>query len=111
MSERKRESLQQLRKQGHMSQCSSPEGAKVWAKALEGVKDEHLKFSLNNAVDTLPHNANLYLWKKCKDSPCPLCGERQTLIRVLNTCGGAARMRGDSIPAMMQFWRRLSLSY
>ena len=89
--ERERESLQQLRKQGPMSRCSSPEGAKVWAKGLEGVKDEHLKFALNNAVDMLPHNANLYLWKKHKDSSCPLCGERQTLIHVLNACGGAAR--------------------
>ena len=57
-------SLQQLEKQGHMSRCSSPEGAKVWAKALEGLGDEHLKFALNSAVDTLPHNANLFLWKK-----------------------------------------------
>ena len=85
--------LQQLRKQGHMSRCSSPEGAKIWAKALEGMKDEHLKFALNSAVDTLPHNANLYLWKKRKDSFCPLCGERQTLIHVLNTCGAARDAR------------------
>ena len=53
-----------------MSRCSSPEGAKVWAKALEGVKNEHLKFAFNSTVDTLPHNANLYLWKKHKDSSC-----------------------------------------
>ena len=76
-----------------MSRCSSPEGAKIWAKALEGMKDEHLKFALNSAVDTLPHNANLYLWKKRKDSFCPLCGERQTLIHVLNTCGAARDAR------------------
>ena len=85
--------LQQLRKQGHMSRCLSPEGAKIWAKALEGMKDEHLKFALNSAVDTLPYNANLYLWKKRKDSSCPLCGERQTLIHVLNTCGAARDAR------------------
>ena len=82
-------SLQQLEKQGHMSRCSSPEGAKIWAKALEGARDEHLKFALNSAVDTLPHNANLHLWKKRNDDSCPLCGERQTLIQVLNTCRAA----------------------
>ena len=79
-------SLQQLEKQGHMSRCSSPEGARIWAKALERAKDEHLKFPLNSAVDTLPHNANLFLWRKRNDDSCPLCGERQTLIHVLNIC-------------------------
>ena len=53
--------LKQLEKQGHMSRCSPPDSAKVWAKALEGVPDEHLKFAFNSAVDTLPHNANLQL--------------------------------------------------
>ena len=33
-------------------------------KALESARDEHLKFALNSAVDTLPHNANLALWRK-----------------------------------------------
>ena len=72
-----------------MSQCSSPDGAKIWATALEGAKDEHLRFALNSAVDTLPHNVNLFLWKKRTDDSCPLCGERQTLIHVLNTCSAA----------------------
>ena len=58
----------------------------MWAKALEGLGDEHLKFALNSAVDTLPHNANLFLWKKRDSDSCTLCGERQTLIHVLNTC-------------------------
>lgn len=79
-------SLQSLEKQGHMSRCSSPDGANVWAKALEGVKDEHLKFALNSAVDTLSHNANLQLWKKRDSGACPLCAERQTIIHVLNAC-------------------------
>ena len=78
--------LQNLEKQGHMSRCSPPDAAKVWAKALEGVCDEYLKFALNSAVDTLPHKANLYLWKKHNNSSCPLCGEKQTLIHVLNAC-------------------------
>ena len=83
------QSLQRLEKQGHMSRCSSPDGGKIWAKALQGVRDEHLRFALNSAVDTLPHNANLFLWKKHTDDACPLCGERQSLIHVLNTCSAA----------------------
>ena len=69
-----------------MSWCLSPDGAKVWPKALDGVKDEHLKFALNNSADTLPHNANLQLWRKRDSDACSLCSERQTLIHVLNTC-------------------------
>ena len=38
--------LQHLEKQGHMSWCSPPDGAKVCAKAPAGVPDEHLKFAL-----------------------------------------------------------------
>ena len=68
------------------SRCSPPDGAKVWAKALENVHDEHLKFALNSAVDTLPHNANLHLWKKHDSDACPICGEKQTLIHILNAC-------------------------
>ena len=79
-------SLQRLKKQGHMSRCSSSDGVKLWAKALGGIDNSQLRFALNSAVDTLPHNANLALWKKCDDNTCPLCGERQTLIHVLNTC-------------------------
>lgn len=32
-----------------------------------------LKFVLNAAVDTLPHNANLYPWEKKDSDRCPLC--------------------------------------
>ena len=31
--------LQQLKKQGHMSQCSPSDGANVWAKALDAAPD------------------------------------------------------------------------
>ena len=53
--------VHRLEKQGNLSRCSPTDGAKVSAKALEAVHDEHLKFPLNSAVDTLPHNANLHL--------------------------------------------------
>ena len=69
-----------------MSRCTDAEGAEVWAKAIGGMVDEHVKFALNSAVDTLPHNANLALWEKKMNDACTLCGERQTLIHVLNTC-------------------------
>ena len=55
-------------------------------KALQSMGDEHIKFALNSAVDTLPHNTNLTLWGKRESDACPLCGERQTLIHTFNTC-------------------------
>ena len=37
-------------------------------------------------MDTLLHNANLHLWRWRRDDPCLLCGNRQTLMHVLNMC-------------------------
>ena len=39
-------SLQHLEKQGHMFWCSSPDGGKLCAKALNSVSDMHLRFVL-----------------------------------------------------------------
>ena len=89
--------VQGLEKQGQMSRCATPEGAKIWWKALEKLQDEHFKFSLNSAVDTLPHNANLCLWKKREKDTCALCGERQTLIHTLNICKVARDARKFNI--------------
>ena len=59
--------LQELEKQGHiMPRCSAPESAEVWANAVEGMADEHVKFALNSVVDTLPHNANLEFWEEAR---------------------------------------------
>ena len=54
--------LQGLERQGHMSRCSSPESAQIWAEALKMLTDEQFKFTLNSALDTLTHNLNLHLW-------------------------------------------------
>ena len=45
-----------------------------------------LKFALNSLTGTLPHNANLHLWKKLPSPACNLCGHRQTLLHVLTAC-------------------------
>ena len=50
---------------------------------------------MNAAQDTLPHNANLAMWKR-KESlsdACKLCGVRQTLPHVLNQCSVALQIR------------------
>ena len=85
--------LQTLSKEGHFSRLLTPQAAEIWAKAVESLPDEILKFALNAALDTLPHNANLHLWKKKESPSCTLCGERQSLIHVLNTCSVARDQR------------------
>ena len=51
-----------------------------------------MKFALNAAQDTLPHNANLQCWRKLPDA-CKLCGKRQTLLHILNNCPVALNFR------------------
>ena len=77
--------LTSLEKQGQMLAVSADEEAKVWGKTVQTIPAEQMQFVLNAAVDILPHNANLQLWRKESDT-CPLCGERQTLVHVLNWC-------------------------
>ena len=82
-----------LEREGQMFRCVSPNAADTWGKVLMELSDEHRKFAINSAVDTLPHNANLHLWQKRRDDTCPLCGQRQTLIHVLNACPVALQTR------------------
>ena len=51
-----------------------------------------MKFALNAATDTLPHNSNLALWRGLNDR-CRLCGKQQTLSHVLNHCEVALKLR------------------
>ena len=58
----------------------------VWAKSVDHLPDAVFKWSANSIVDTLPHNANLFRWKKSNTDRCPLCNNKQTLLHVLNNC-------------------------
>ena len=52
-----------------------------------------MKFALNATHDSLRHNVNPHMWKK-RDSPtCPLCGQRQSLLHILNNCRVARDLR------------------
>ena len=86
INEEKFDYLLSLEKEGQMLRNTTPESAKLWGQALLQLSDDQMKFALNGALDTLPHNANLHLWKKKEHEKCLLCGERQTLIHVLNAC-------------------------
>ena len=61
---------------------------------MQALPPETMK-SLNAAQDTLPHNANLSVWRRevGLSSECKLCHQRQTLLHVLNNCKVALELR------------------
>ena len=77
-----------------MAAVATPEAATLLSKTLMTLPPQIMKFSLNAMHDTLPHNANLLLWKKKENSICPLCKQvGQNLIHVLNSCPRALKLR------------------
>ena len=84
-----------LRVQGQLLRIVSEEAASAWSECIQALPSSRFKFALNAAQDTLPHNANLALWRKNHDitDSCKLCGERQTLGHVLNSCKVALQQR------------------
>ena len=76
-----------LEKQGHMLGAAPTDAATIWSKAVQALPQNTLKFALSASLDTLLHNNNLHLWKKCSSSMCQLCHEpNQSLLHVLNNC-------------------------
>ena len=67
--------------------------ADTWASVVLSLPEKIFKFALNSSTDTLPHNKNLCLWKKLKSPSCPLCGQVQTLLHILNHCPVALEKR------------------
>ena len=94
-AEKRMKHAQSLECQGQVFRCSADGAASIWSKAVQKLPPELLKFSLNAVQDTLPHNDNLAMWRRREglSSACKLCGERQTLLHVLNNCPEALNMR------------------
>ena len=77
-----------LTKQGQLNELVDDEAAALWSEVVQKLPPEGLKFALNAAQDTLPHNANLSVWRRREglSDQCKLCNQRQTLLHVLNHC-------------------------
>ena len=60
--------------------------AQNWSTAVFSLPEWVFKFALNAVTDTLPHNVNLFKWKKLSSPQCQLCEETQSLAHVLNSC-------------------------
>ena len=90
----RREQAESLPQQGQMLRDSSPVADLIWASAISTLSSEVMKFALNAATDTLPHNSNLAKWGGGLHSgACKLCGNKQTLIHVLNSGEIALQLR------------------
>ena len=106
-----------LEHQGQLLRATEDKASDIWSSAVQQLPPQVLSFSLNAAQDTLPHNANLALWRK-KDGlsdACKLCGEKQTLPHVLNQCPTALNLRRyntrhDSVLKEIEQGVRLHLS-
>ena len=77
-----------LSSQGELHHLVEDDAATLWSETVQQLPPDCLKFVLNTAQDTLPHNANLAVWRRKEglSSQCKLCGGRQTLSHVLNHC-------------------------
>ena len=71
--------------QGRLFHVIDTHAFAVWLRAIQALTGLEMKFVLNTANDTLPHNANLSRWRSLSDA-YKLCSGRQTLNHILNHC-------------------------
>ena len=94
---RRLEDFRQLTVQGDISRCFDDQASSIWAQALWELPEKVMKFTLNAAQDTLPHNANLHVWKKLSSPNCSLCFDRQILLHTLNHWSRRYNQRHDAV--------------
>ena len=74
-----------LKIQGRLFEMVEEPEAEAWSTAIQSLPFHLMKFALNAAQDTLPHNVIWARWRMLPDA-CKLCGKRQTLLHNLNNC-------------------------
>ena len=82
--------LLQVQDQGEMLCTTTSDTAPLKAKTVQALSSNTMKFALNAAHDTLLQSAAV----EEEGQHClPLCGERQSLLHVLNNSKGARNLR------------------
>jgi hypothetical protein len=61
-------------------------GATHWRSIMYDLPHGVCKFLINACSDSLNHNSNLLRWGKRSNDRCPACGNKETLLHVLNYC-------------------------
>ena len=75
-----------LEVQGQLVREFPGKPADLWSSTVQSLPERVFKFALNAFTATLPHNKNLFLWKKISSSQCQLRSKEQSLHHVLNNC-------------------------
>ena len=67
----------------------------VWSTAVNSLPLESQKFTLNAALHALPHNSNLFIWRRREGltDGCKLSGRKQTLLHILNDYPVALKLK------------------
>ena len=82
-----KEKLKTLVLQGNLLALTLEEELSVcWNSFIFDVPRRVMQFVLNSSIDTLPTKSNLVRWGKNVSDKCDLCGNRETLLHVLNYC-------------------------
>ena len=62
--ERRLDHAKSLTAQGQLHHLVDSDAATLWSEVVQKLPPEPMKFALNAAQDTLPHNSNLSLWMR-----------------------------------------------
>ena len=92
-TEQRLDHTKSLSSQGQLHHLVNSDADTLWSEVVQKLPPECMKFALNAAQDTLPHNSNLSVWRR-EAGLCKLCNrEKQTLLHVLNHCQKALELR------------------
>ncbi len=81
------EQIEPLVKQGNMFKIAElSDGDLTWKSYMFNLPKGLLSFATRAAIDVLPTGDNLKIWGKSDKVNCELCGNRSTLLHVLNGC-------------------------
>ena len=79
--------IEPLVKQGNLFKIAEQsEGDLSWKSYMFNLPKGLLSFATRAAIDVLPSGDNLNIWGKSDKSSCDLCGNKSTLLHILNAC-------------------------
>ncbi len=79
--------IEPLVKQGNLFKIAQEcEGDLSWKSYMFNLPKGLLSFATRAAIDVLPSGDNLKIWGKSDNINCELCGNKNTLLHILNAC-------------------------
>ncbi len=79
--------IEPLVKQGNLFKIAEQcDGDLSWKSYMFNLPKGLLSFATRAAIDVLPSGDNLKVWGKSDNIKCELCGNKNTLLHILNAC-------------------------